>query len=167
MWPPWPRSVCFLIGCPLTCCPIISPQRPWGLLTCLRWEKWFMLEGQGAAEGMPASSQTRHCFTARQSPSRSHPERGFPTQSIYVLSATLHAPQGLMGCERGPGVSHLVFSCTNTAHFLLHSGSKFRPSKIAGAARWQQGLHKSKERHPAPSSLTPNTFKGFIFSAPT
>lgn len=65
---------------------------------------------------MPASSQRCYCSCRRLCLTLSHPSRGFPKQSVYVLSATLHGLQGLMGCEREPGVFHLVFSCTNTLH---------------------------------------------------
>lgn len=65
---------------------------------------------------MPASSQRCHCFCRRLCLALSHPSQGFPKQSVYVLSATLHGLQGLMGCEREPGVFHLVLSCTNTLH---------------------------------------------------
>lgn len=68
---------------------------------------------------MPAFSQRCHCSCRRLCLSLSHPSRGFPKQSVYVLSATLHGLQGLMGCEREPGVFHLVFSCTNTLHLPL------------------------------------------------
>lgn len=68
---------------------------------------------------MPASSQRCHCSCRRLCLSLSNPSQGFPKQSVYVLSATLHGLQGLMGCEREPGVFHLVFSCTNTLHLPL------------------------------------------------
>ena len=65
----------------------------------------------GLRGGDAASSQTAHCSSVRQSPSRSHAGHGFPKQSIYVLSATLRGLQGLMGCERGWGFSSCFQLC--------------------------------------------------------
>ena len=66
-----------------------------------------MINAAWARTEMPASLQRCHCSSPRRCPSLSHPDHRFPKQSVYVLSATLHGLQGLMGCERGPGVFHL------------------------------------------------------------